>query len=137
MLGGRHKVLIVDDDPSIRGLLVAWLQDSGYRVITASDGLQALDQISRERPDLVLLDLTMPKLDGYGVVARVRDRLETRRLPIIALSADVRAPQKLNGLGVDGFVSKPFDLDELLDRVNQYVPTAAPAGINVGGLLAV
>ena len=119
---GRRTVLVVDDDPFIRTLLVAGLQEAGYRVVTADDGQQALDQIRRERPDVVLLDLMMPKLDGYSVARIIRLQDDTRRLPIIVLSADVRAPQKLNGVRIDGYLSKPFDLDEVLARVSEYAP---------------
>jgi CheY-like chemotaxis protein len=122
MRSPRRKVLVVDDDPFIRTLLVAWLQEAGYSVVTAEDGQQALEQIRRERPDVLLLDLMMPKLDGYSVARVIRYHEDTRHLPIIVLSADVRAPQKLNGIRVDGFLSKPFDLDEVLDRVSEYAP---------------
>lgn len=122
MHNGRRKVLVVDDDPFIRTLLVAWLQEVGYSVLTAGDGQQALEQVHRERPDIVLLDLMMPRLDGYGVARWLRERTETKRLPIIVLSADTRASQKLLGLRVDGFISKPFDLDEVLARVSEYAP---------------
>ncbi len=124
MLNGRkkRKILVVDDDPFIRALLAAWLQDAGYGVVSAGDGQQALDLVRRERPDLLLLDLMMPKLDGYGVARWLRHQEETCGLPIIVLSADVRAPQKLTGVRVDGFISKPFDLDEVLARVSEHVP---------------
>lgn len=121
----QKKILVVDDDPFIRALLVAWLQEAGYTVATASDGQQALEQISRERPDVLLLDLMMPKLDGYSVARLVRYQEDTRHLPIIVLSADVRAPQKLNGVRVDGVLSKPFDLDEVLARISQLAPLDA------------
>ncbi len=123
MLSGcKKKVLVVDDDPFIRTLLVAWLQDAGYGVVTANDGQQAIDLVRRERPDVLLLDLMMPKLDGYAVARWLRLQEETRGLPIIVLSADVRAPQKLTGVRVDGFLSKPFDLDEVLARVSEHAP---------------
>ncbi|MHB1004846.1 MAG: response regulator [Chloroflexota bacterium] len=122
LLSNRKHVLVVDDDPFIRTLLVAWLQEAGYVVLTAGDGQQALEQIRRKCPDLVLLDLMMPRLDGYEVVRFIRHQSDTCNLPIIVLSADVRAPQSLSGLRVDGFLSKPFDLDEMLARVNEYAP---------------
>lgn len=118
----RKSILVVDDDPFIRTLLAAWLQEAGYGVLTADDGLQALEQIRRKCPDLVLLDLMMPRLDGYGVAQFIRHQADTCNLPIIVLSADVRAPQNLAGLHVDAFLSKPFDLDELLARVSEYAP---------------
>jgi CheY-like chemotaxis protein len=119
------KVLVVDDDPFIRSLLAAWLQEAGYWVVTAADGQQALERVREVRPDIILLDLTMPRLDGYGVVDWLRQRPETRGLPILVVSADVRAHQKLAGLRVEGILSKPFDLDEVLDRVEEYVPRQA------------
>ncbi|MCL5109181.1 MAG: response regulator [Chloroflexi bacterium] len=122
MLNGHGKVLVVDDDPFIRSLLAAWLQEAGYGVVMAADGQQALERVREDRPDIILLDLTMPRLDGYAVVRWLRQRPETRGLPILVVSADVRAHQKLAGLRVEGILSKPFDLDEVLDRVQEYVP---------------
>lgn len=128
-INGRRKVLVVDDDPFIRTLLVAWLQEAGYGVVTAEDGQQALDVLRSERPDVLLLDLMMPKLDGYALARIIRTHDATRGLPIIVLSADARAPQKLNGVRIDAFISKPFDLDDLLARVNEYAP--APQAVHV------
>ncbi|MDA8216896.1 MAG: response regulator [Dehalococcoidales bacterium] len=131
MSSGQRKVLVVDDDPFIRSLLAAWLQEVGYDVLTAGDGLQALAQLQSERPDVLLLDLMMPKLDGYAVAEWVRRQEAGRHkgfdgtnghLPIIVLSADARAPQKLSGLPIDAFVSKPFDLDDVLETVVKHAP---------------
>jgi len=122
LANGPKIILVVDDDPFIRTLLAVWLQEAGYKVITAEDGQQALEQVRRERPDVLLLDLMMPKIDGYTVARWLRRHEETYNLPIIVLSADARAPQKLLGLKVDGYLSKPFDLDEVLARVMEYAP---------------
>lgn len=122
LLNDHSQVLVVYDDPFIRGLLAAWLQEAGYGVVVAADGQQALAQIRREIPDILLLDLSMPILDGYGVVRWLRQQRECRALPILILSADVWAPKKLTGLQVEGFLSKPFDLDEVLALVRAYVP---------------
>ena len=122
MLHGHSKVLVVDDDPFIRSLLAAWLQDAGYLVAVAADGQQALEQVRRERPDILLLDLSMPRLDGYGVIKWLRQQPESRDLPILILSADVWAPKKLTGVRIEGILSKPFDLDEVLARVMEFVP---------------
>lgn len=122
LLNDHSQVLVVDDDPFIRGLLAAWLQEAGYGVVVAADGQQALAQIRREVPDILLLDLSMPILDGYGVVRWLRQQRECRALPILILSADVWAPKKLTGLQVEGFLSNPFDLDEVLALVRAYVP---------------
>ncbi|MHB1417536.1 MAG: response regulator [Chloroflexota bacterium] len=131
MSSGQRKVLVVDDDPFIRNLLAAWLQEAGYSVLMAGDGLQALEQMRSERPDVLLLDLMMPKLDGYAVAKWVRRQEANRHngrngtnghLPIIVLSADTRAPQKLSGLPIDAFLSKPFDLDDVLETIVRYAP---------------
>lgn len=128
--GHKSKVLVVDDDPCIRSLLAAWLQDAGYRVGVAGDGQQALEQVRRDRPDVLLLDLAMPRLDGYGVIKWLRQQPESRDLPILVLSADVWAPRNLRGLRIEGFLSKPFDLDEVLARVKEFVPlTDLPAAV--------
>jgi diguanylate cyclase len=131
---GLKKILVVDDDPFIRSLLSAWLQEAGYETVTASDGQQALEQVVREKPDILLLDLMMPKLDGYSVVKWLRRHEETSGLPIIILSADVRAHHKLSGVRIDDLISKPFDLDEVLLRVTKHVPLNGNGSRNGDGV---
>jgi two-component system response regulator MprA len=106
-----HTILVVDDDPAIREALALLLEDEGYAVQTASDGLVALDAIAEDAPDLVITDLYMPKLDGTGLIARLRS--EWADLTILVLSAGIRAAPP-TGLP---FVAKPFDAELLLATV--------------------
>ena len=110
------KILVVDDEQPILRTLKRNLGGRGYEVITATDGEQALAQIEETAPDLVVLDLMLPKVDGLEVVRRVR---EWSRLPIIVLSArgEERLKVEALDLGADDYLTKPFGMDELLARV--------------------
>jgi class 3 adenylate cyclase len=112
------KVLVVDDTPASVRLLVALLEPQGYEVITASDGAEGLTRIAVDQPDVVLLDLMMPVLDGHEVCQRLRADTETAALPVIMLTS-AGADERIRALeaGADDFLSKPFERAELLARV--------------------
>jgi two-component system, OmpR family, KDP operon response regulator KdpE len=112
----RHMVLVADDDAPILRLVRTKLQAEGYGVITATNGQEAVSLYERERPDLVVLDLMMPVMDGYEAMQRIR---ETSNVPIILLTARSAAPEKVRGLdmGADDYVTKPFNPDELAARI--------------------
>ena len=112
----KTTIVAADDDPQLLRLVARNLQMEGYDVITASDGQQALEQIEARMPDLVLLDLMMPKIDGFGVCQRVR---EFSSVPIIILTARGADQDKIHGLdlGADDYLTKPFSIEELLARV--------------------
>jgi len=109
-------ILVVDDERRYRELLEMNLTRRGYRVLQAVDGLSALNQIELEAPDLVMLDLMLPDIDGYEVCRRIR---EYSRVPIIMLTAKAEPAQKVQGLasGADDYVTKPFSAEEVLARV--------------------
>lgn len=110
-------VLVVDDDPDIQLLLRLELEGDGYLVVTAADGLEALDRIETARPDVVLLDIMMPELDGWGVLEQL-DESAPAVIVVSGLATD-RARHYRNAveLGALGFVSKPFDSAKLLELV--------------------
>jgi DNA-binding response OmpR family regulator len=110
----KLTILSADDDPHLLHLVTRNLTFEGYEVLTASDGVQALEQIEAHQPDLVLLDVMMPRMDGFAVCQRVR---ECSTVPIIIVMA--REQDKVRGLdlGADDYLTKPFSLDELLARV--------------------
>src|SRR6058998_2740225 len=112
----KPVVLVVDDEPQILRVIRASLPLRGYEVITASSGEEALDQISKQVPDLIILDLVMPEMSGLDVCRRVR---EFSAVPIIVLSAKGSESDKVEALdlGADDYVTKPFGIDELLARV--------------------
>ena len=115
----RPLVLIADDDPDILSLVRLRLERSGYDVVSAGDGEQALQTARAQTPDLALLDVMMPKLDGYEVTARLRQEEATRHLPVILLTARVQESDIARGIeaGADDYVKKPFSTHELRDRV--------------------
>jgi DNA-binding response OmpR family regulator len=112
----KTTILTADDDPQLLRLVTRNLQLEGYEVIPVSDGAQALEQIEALAPDLILLDVMMPKLDGFAVLERVR---EFSSVPIILLTARGQDQDKVHGLdlGADDYLTKPFSVDELLARV--------------------
>lgn len=110
------RILIVDDDPAIIRFVSANLRTEGYQTLAAENGAEALETIQRELPDLVILDIMMPEVDGMEVCRRVR---EWTQLPIIMLSArgDVQDKARCLDLGADDYIAKPFGVEELLARV--------------------
>ncbi|HLI09569.1 MAG TPA: response regulator transcription factor [Ktedonobacteraceae bacterium] len=112
----KTTVLTADDDPQLLRLIARNLQFEGYDVLAVSDGQQALEQIESHSPDVVLLDVMMPKMDGFTVCQRVR---EFSTVPIIIVTARGQDQDKIRGLdlGADDYLTKPFSVDELLARV--------------------
>ncbi len=111
-----YKILVVDDESSILNIIAFNLKKEGYSVVTAQDGEEAIEMFKAEKPDLILLDIMMPKIDGYGVCKRIRDVSE---VPIIMLTARADEVDKVLGLeiGADDYVTKPFSNRELMARV--------------------
>jgi CheY-like chemotaxis protein len=103
-------VLVVDDEPTIRTLVNAILDGSGVRTLEAADGPEALDMARRHRPDLVLLDVVMPRMDGFAVCQRMKEERSMARTPVLLLTALVQESdrQRARRVGADGIVQKPF-----------------------------
>ncbi len=116
----RPLVLVVDDDPDILDAICDILQGEGYRVARARHGLEALDRVTQQRPDLILLDLMMPVMDGLAFAQALRDRKLDEGLPIVVISADGN-PQKAAAVGAQVYLAKPFDIDALLTAVSRLV----------------
>jgi two-component system response regulator MprA len=113
---GETCVLVVDDDHRVREMIRWALEEEGFGVETAADGQQALDRAALRAPALVILDITLPVLDGYGVADRLR-ATQGERLPILAITADGSAPEKARRVGAYAYLRKPFDVDDLLLKV--------------------
>ena len=115
------RVLVVDDDPSIRGLLEYALSIEGLDVTTASDGARGIAQAKAARPDVILLDVMMPKLDGFAVARRLRADADLKAIPIILLTARAADDDVLEGwrAGVDSYLTKPFDLALLFTELHR------------------
>jgi DNA-binding response OmpR family regulator len=129
MLQQKANILVVDDDPRLLRLVRVNLERAGFFVNTASSGAAALDQLEAVPPDAVVLDVTMPGIDGFTLTQRIR---EASKVPIIMLTAMGEQAQKVKGLeiGADDYMTKPFDPDELVARVRALLrrtQTTAPA----------
>jgi len=119
----KAKILIVDDNVDTVELLTKRFHAEGYDTSEAYDGEQALQQVEEYQPDIILLDIMMPKIDGYEVSKRLKSYDNTKHIPIIMLSAKARVPDKIKGLdlGADDYIVKPFDYRELSQRVKYWV----------------
>ena len=124
-----QTILAVDDDLDILDLLEMSLDSDGFNVITASDGLEAIEKAKSHAPDLILLDLMMPKMDGFEVINNLRANSQTRAIPVIMLTARSQIDEKLQGLdaGADDYITKPFDLKELTARIKAVLGRTQPA----------
>jgi DNA-binding response OmpR family regulator len=127
------KILIVEDDPSVLDLLTTRLELAGYRTACAKDGYRALEALSGVQPDAIVLDLNMPNLDGFGVLAALNKRPLNKQPPIIVLTArnavdDVR---RCLSLGAKDYLAKPFNEAQLLTRVARLLRGAALAPTKV------
>lgn len=109
------SVLVVDDEPSIVQFIGAALEDEGFDVSTAADGRRAVEMVTEDRPDLVVLDMMLPRLNGDGVASELR-RLHGD-IPILVITADGSAREKADRVGAFAYLHKPFDLDRLLTLV--------------------
>jgi adenylate cyclase len=116
-MSGDATILVVDDIPANVRLLQAVLEPRGYEVVSAPDGLVALEVVASAKPDLVLLDVMMPNLDGYEVCRRLRERDETAVLPVIMVTSSGAEKTKAIEAGADDLIEKPFSHEELLIRV--------------------
>ncbi len=110
-------ILVVDDDPSILSTVSEILDLEGYPVETAANGAEALRAVERSRPSLVLLDMRMPVLDGWGFARALKER--GLKLPILVMTAAQNARRWAEEIGADGYLAKPFDLLNLLDAVER------------------
>lgn len=118
-----ETVMVVDDSTSIRKFVMFALRARGLRVITAQDGLDALEKLAAQTVDLVITDLNMPKLDGFGLVRAIRDDAALQRLPVIilsSLSGDEEIEQGL-ALGANAYLVKPFDQKRLQYEVAKFL----------------
>ncbi len=116
----KPRILLVDDEPSIVKMLAARLQANGYDIVSAEDGLKGLEVVKKERPDLIILDVVMPQLNGMQMKSELNKGEITASIPVIFLSAKASTENKVEGLRLwaDDYVTKPFDAEELLARVD-------------------
>jgi DNA-binding response OmpR family regulator len=134
-----ERILVVDDEPMVREVIVAYLEREGFRVVEATTGTEALRQIAESRPDLVVLDVMLPEIDGFSVLAALR---KANDIPVILLTARTEEPDRVLGLelGADDYVVKPFSPRELVARVRSVLrrsaaPVSPPQVLEFDGLV--
>jgi len=117
------KILIVEDNEDSRELVVKVLRNKGYITVEAVDGEEAIEKVVSERPDLVLLDISIPKLDGYEVARRLKSREDVKDIPIVAVTAHAMKGdrEKVIAAGFEGYISKPVNVRELPEQVRSYL----------------
>lgn len=124
-MSAERTVLVVEDDERIQRLVEIVLRGEGYRVVQAGDGREALDMIEDLQPDVVLLDLMLPVLDGWTLRERLRQKPSTAAIPIVLMSAVRNLAQTARELDVAEYLSKPFEIDDLLGSVRRQVERGA------------
>ena len=114
----RAKILIVDDEDNIRHLLRLAFEEE-FEIVEATDGMDAFEKAVREKPDIILSDIMMPRLDGYGLYRKIRSRPETTSVPFVFLSAKKEVDERVVGLemGADDYITKPFSVKELKAKI--------------------
>jgi two-component system phosphate regulon response regulator PhoB len=132
-----HRILVVDDEPDITALVAYHLAKAGFRVSTAANGPDALKAAREERPDIVILDLMLPGVSGYDVLAELRKREETREVGVILLTARREETDRIRGLslGADDYLTKPFSPQELSLRVGALLRRLGSPAVTAGSTL--
>jgi two-component system alkaline phosphatase synthesis response regulator PhoP len=127
----KGRILVVDDEIYIVHILDFSLGMEGYEVVTALDGEQALEKVAQQKPDLIVLDIMMPKLDGYETCKALKSNAETKDIPVILLSAKGRNVDQKVGfeVGADDYITKPFSPRKLVDRINAILGQPSRADI--------
>jgi len=120
MTEGRKSVLVVDDDVDLLGMLEILLEGVGYQVVTAGEGGEALERVACQMPDVILLDMKMPGMNGWDFAREFRTRYD-RQSPIVVLTAAEDARKRAEEIGAEGYLGKPFDIDELLRVVEKHL----------------
>lgn len=115
------KILVVDDEQDLLTTVSFRLEANGYQVITANDGQEGIDKVHREKPDLIILDLMLPKIDGYKVCRMLKFDQKYKHIPIILFTARAQESDKTLGLevGADAYITKPFDSQALMDKIEE------------------
>ena len=118
----KNNILLIDDSPGISALM---LESRGYKVSVALDGLDGIEKAANERPDLILLDIMMPDMDGYEVCMRLRAMPDTKETPIIMLTVkdDPESVTKCFDLGANSYIVKPFNLPTMVRKLSQFLDT--------------
>jgi two-component system, OmpR family, alkaline phosphatase synthesis response regulator PhoP len=116
----QRTIMVVDDNPDIITIVKTILEGKGYRVMSASSGQELLNMLNGQKPDLIILDIMMPEMDGLEVLSRLKGVTETASIPVILLTAKVQYEDVLGGykLGADYYITKPFTSTQLVNGIN-------------------
>ncbi len=128
MNAGQGYLLIVEDDPDILKLLKTTLTFNGYCVFTARNGYEGLETIQRQRPDIIIADIMMPKMDGFGLLNRLRINPATRDIPVVVITATYVSPEDrefVQNIGATRFLQKPIDLEQFLATIRELLRQGA------------
>ena len=119
----RYRILIVEDSPLNRKLVTAILRPHGYNLLIAVDGEQAIEIATREQPDLILMDMQLPKVSGYEATKTLKSQPETKNIPIVALTAHAMENERERAMTArcDGYITKPIDTRAFPDMIRQYL----------------
>ncbi len=117
------KVMVIDDSKTIRRTAESLLSAAGARVVTASDGFEALARVAEHNPDIIFVDVMMPRLDGYQVCALIKHNVNYRHIPVVVLSSKDSIFDKARGrlVGADSYLTKPFQRDDLLTAITRHL----------------
>lgn len=120
----RRKILVVDDEPDMLLAIKMRLEASGFEVITATDGMEGLNLARREKPDLLVLDIMLPKMNGYKVSRLLKFDEEYKHIPIVMLTALAGEDDRATGAqtGADAYITKPFETAQLIDTIRRFLP---------------
>lgn len=113
----KKRVLVVDDEDDFLHLMHFFLTLEGYEVETATDGIQAIQAVGRDRPDLILLDVVMPKMDGLSALKHIREQDDTRDIPVIMLSILDEGKNQSKNLNITDYLVKPFSTETLIEKI--------------------
>jgi len=124
------KILLVDDEPDILQLIALRLRTAGYEVITGRDGQEAITLVRQHQPDLVILDVMMPKLNGFQVARMIKFDKKLKDIPVFLLTARTQPSDKTTGaqVGADEYITKPFDVKVLVERINTWLARKSGTG---------
>ena len=116
------KILVADDEPDVLKAVVFRLKKLGYEVLSATDGKETLELVAKESPDIIILDLIMPVIDGYEVCRKLKSSGTFKSIPIILLTAScMEIAKKTKELGADDYILKPFKSQDMIDKIKKYI----------------
>ena len=116
------KILIVDDEPDVLAVTVVRLETSGYEVLVAKDSEEAIELLNNGNPDLILLDVSLPKMQGDELCKKLKSDMKFKHIPIILFTASaIRVPEKVEEIGADDYITKPFESGDLLYKIKKFI----------------